>query len=127
MRDEACAAALSESMAAEKRKGRGCAPPDNRELASSSGGALDTATVLRVFLKERDMERDQNHLRNWAGFSKPHDLQRANDIAAEVRNPIPIASAIAPETRRKRSTSEFKIVMRTINSAMPMKSTIAPA
>ena len=35
----------------QKRKGRGCAPLDIKELPGSLGGAPDTATVLRVFLR----------------------------------------------------------------------------
>jgi protease-4 len=33
-----------------ERKGRGCAPPGSKRIPCISGGALDTATVLRVFL-----------------------------------------------------------------------------
>ena len=35
----------------EKRKGRGCAPPDSEELPQRLGEALATAAVLRVFLE----------------------------------------------------------------------------
>jgi shikimate kinase len=39
----------------KKRKGRGCAPPDSEATRWLFGGALDTATVLREFLRSRLM------------------------------------------------------------------------